>query len=158
MSLTVNRCYIQPITSAGALVAAAPGADASLTGRGVYTLAAGTYHFPLPVGGSSMVDVHMSHDAAIAITSATIETCGHAVDEVSNHSALACDWADQDPSTAFVATKGAGTTATNGVVAVVAGNLGLADWQISGIAAPRARLTLVVATAGEVRVSFTGKD
>lgn len=159
MGTQVNRCYITPISTAG--VAQAPTSDATfLNGRGVFTLtAATTYHFVLPIGGSTVIDAHLTHDLAIAITSAKIETCSHGVSEVPNHSAVAGEWMDQDPSTAFVALVGAGTTHSSGVVAVVAGNAGGADWQIEGFAAARGRLTIVVgATGGEVRVSFTGKD
>lgn len=160
MGLAANRTYITPIKSDGTTPTFAPGADATLTGRGVYTLVAGqTYYFPLPVGGSSMYDVHLQHDAAIAITSATIETSSMGESEVSNISAVAGAWMDQDPSTAFVATVGAGTTATNGVVAVVAGNVGGADWQVSATGAARSRLEVVVgATGGEVRLGFCGKE
>lgn len=157
MSRAVSRCYIQPITSAGVLV---PQTSESTfdTARGVYTLAAGTYYFILPVGQAAICDVHLTHDAAIAITSATIETCSHGRSEVSDFSSIAGEWMDQDPSTAFVALKGASTTHTNGVVAVVAGAAGGASWQISGLAADRMRLAVVVGTQGEVRLSFVGKD
>lgn len=155
--LAVNRCYINPITSAGVLVD--PSSESTWSSaRGVFTLAAGTYYFPLPVGGARLVDIHLTHDPVIAITSATVETCGHGREDVSDYSSVGGEWMDQDPSTAFVATVGAATTATNGVVAVAAGNAGGANWQIDGIAAPRARLKVVVATQGEVRLSFTGKD
>ncbi len=157
MSLAVNRCTIQPITSAGVL--ATPGSESAFStgGRGVYRLAAGTHYFPLPVGGATMFNVHLQHDAEIAAVG-TIETCGFAESEVADHSTVAGEWMDQDPSTAFVATVGATTTAASGVATIVAGNLGGADWQISLCSAPRARLKLVVTTAGEVRVGFTGKN
>lgn len=159
MSYVVNRQYITPITTAG--VAVAPSSDSSFsTSRGVFTLANGTtYYFPLPVGGATLFDAHLTHDAAIAITSATIETTGHAWSDVSDYSSVGGEWIDQDPSTAFVGIVGAGTTATNGVVTVVAGSAGGADWQVSGVASPRARLKVVVgATGGEVRLSLTGKE
>lgn len=157
MSRAVQRSYIHPITSAG--VPVDPGSDASFrTARGVYTLAAGTYYFMLPIGQAQICDVHLTHDATIAITSATIETCSHARSDVTDFSTIAGEWMDQDPSTAFVALKGATTSHTNGVVAVVAGNAGGASWQISGIGADRMRLAVVVATQGEVRLSFCGKD
>jgi hypothetical protein len=124
----------------------------------VFTLAAGTYYFPLPVGDSTMFDVHLTHDAAIAITSATIETCSHGVSEVSDVSAVAGEWMDQNPATAFVALVGANTTHSAGVVAVTAGAAGGADWQVSDCPAARARLAVVVATPGEVRLSFCGKE
>src|SRR5512139_1812376 len=98
MSRAVNRCYINPITSAGSLVA--PSSESTFaTARGVYTLAAGTYYFMLPIGQAQVCDVHLTHDAVIAITSATIETCSHAESDVANESAVAGEWMDQDPST-----------------------------------------------------------
>lgn len=157
MSRAVQRSYIQPITSAG--VPVDPSSESTfLTARGVYTLAAGTYYFVLPIGQAQVCDVHLTHDAAAAITSATIETCSHAKTDVTDYSTVGGEWIDQDPSTAFVGTKGANTTATNGVVAVTAGAAGGASWQISGVGADRMRLAVVVATQGEVRLSFCGKD
>lgn len=159
MSYTVNRCYITPITAAG--VGQEADSDATFeNGRGVFTLApVTTYFFILPIGGSVLMDIHLTHDAAIAITSATIETCCHAKTDVADTSVVGGEWIDQDPTTAFVATVGATTTATNGVVAVVAGNAGGADWQVSDCASPRARLKVVVGgTGGEVRLSFCGKE
>ncbi len=156
MTLAVNRCYIQPLTSAGVLVPQT--SDATFTtGRGVHTLAAGTYYFALPVGGATMFQVHLTHDAALAAVG-TIETCGHGKSEVSDVSAVAGEWIDQDPSTAFVGIVGATTTVSNAVVTVTAGNAGGAEWQISQCPSARARLKLVVGTGGEVRVSFTGKN
>jgi hypothetical protein len=157
MTLAVNRCYITPKHSDGTVQV--QDSDASFTtGRGVFTLGVATYYFPLPVGGASMFDIHLTHDAVIAITSATVETCSHAPSDVSDVSSVAGEWMDQDPSTAFVALVGATTTHTAGVVAVTAGNAGGANWQISGCPAARARLKVVVGTGGEVRVSFCGKD
>lgn len=157
MSRAVQRSYIQPITSAGALVA--PSSDSSFdTARGVYTLAAGTYYFVLPIGQAQVCDVHLTHDAAMAITSATVETCSHGRSDVSDHSAVAGEWIDQDPTTAFVGTVGANATVTNGVLAVTAGAAGGASWQMSGVGADRMRLKVVVATGGEMRLSFVGKD
>ncbi len=156
---TVNPQYITPVTAAG--VEQAADSDSSFaTGRGVFTLASGTtYYFVLPVGGSSMFDLHMTHDNAIILTSATIETCGHGRADVADNSSVAGEWIDQTQADAFVALVGAGTTASSGVVAVAGGAAGGADWQVSECSAPRARLAVVVGgTGGEVRVSFTGKD
>ncbi len=160
MGLTANRTYITPIKSDGTEAVFAPGTDATLTGRGVYTLTAGaTYFFALPVGQSAAYDIHLQHDAAIAITSATLESCSMAKSEVTDISTVVGAWVDQDPSTAYVATAGATTTHTNGVGAVVAGNVGALDWQVSGSAPWRARMKIVVGgTGGEVRLGFCGKE
>ena len=156
MTLAVNRCYIQPILADGTI----QDADAEPTftnGRGVYTLAAGTYFFVLPIGGSALADIHLTHDAAIAAV-ATVETCSHGKSEVADNSIVAGEWLDQDPSTAYVAMVGATTTQASGVVTIVAGNAGGAEWSIEGFAPARGRLKLAVTTPGEVRVSFCGKD
>ncbi len=160
MGLQVNRTYITPVKSDGALEEPDGGETTFVTNRGVFTLASGTtYYFPLPIGGTTIGDVHITHDAAIILTSAKIETCSHSPTDVSDYSSVAGEWIDQDPSTAFVGTVGSATSATNGVVAVTGGTAGGADWQISGLGAARARLAVVVAgTGGEVRVSFCGKD
>lgn len=156
MGLVVNRQYIAPILSTGVLQEA----DSESTfenARGVYTLAVGTYFFVLPVGGASMFDVHLTHDAALAAT-AEIETCSHAKSDVADTSVVGGEWMTQNPSTAYVAVEGATTTATAALVTVVAGNAGGANWQVSECPAARARLKVVVTTGGEVRVSFCGKD
>ena len=160
MGLNAHRQYITPLKSDGT-VEESDGVETTYTNsRGVYTLAAGTtYYYPLPVHCCTMFDVHLTHDSAIAITSATIETCSHSKDDVSDVSAVAGEWIDQDPTTAFVGSVGAGATVTNGVLAVVAGNAGGADWQVSQCPAYRARLKVVVgATGGEARVGFCGKE
>lgn len=157
MGLIVNRTYITPLLSDGTVQEQDPESTFA-NARGVFTLAAGTYFFPLPVGGATMFDLHLTHDAAIAITAATIETCSHGRSEVSDISVVPGEWMDQDPATAYVALVGATTTHVSGVVTVVAGNAGGADWQVSDCAAARARLKVVVGTQGEVRLSFCGKD
>lgn len=159
MGRTANQTYITPLKSDGTLQEA-DSESSFATSRGVFTLAANTtYFFVLPVGDSTFIDAHLTHDAAIAITSAKIESCSHNKTDVSDISVVGGEWIDQDPADAYVGTVGATTTATAGVVAVVAGNAGGADWQVGGFAAARARLTVVVgATGGEVRVSFCGKD
>ncbi len=159
MSYTVNRVYITPITAAGV----EQEADSEATfenGRGVYTLANGTtYYFMLPIGSSTMFDIHLTHDAGIIITSATLETSSHGKKDVADNSSVAGEWIDQNPAGAFVGLVGAGTSQAAGVVAVAGGSAGGADWQVSECPAARARLTVVVAgTGGEVRVSFCGKE
>lgn len=159
MGYTVNRTYIAPITTTGAPVA--PSSESTFqNARGVFTLAANTtYYFVLPVGGSTLFDLHLTHDAAIIITSAMIETCSHGRSDVSDYSTVGGEWIGQDLAAAVVPTEGANTSATSGVVAVTGGVAGGADWQVSEMSAARGRLKVVVgATGGEVRVSFCGKE
>lgn len=157
--VTTSTSYIQPIKSDGTLPAAAPGTDATVNGHGVYTLEANTtYYFPVGGQDATLVALHLQHDAAIAITSATVEDTCFPEREVSDYASTAGLWIDEDPTTAFVGVVGATTTQTNGVVAVVAGNVGGAMWHVT-TAARRTRLKVVVgATGGEVRVASWGKE
>lgn len=159
MGLTVNRTYITPIKSDGT-VQDADAESTFLNGRGVFTLAAlTTYYFILPVGASTMFDLHLTHDAAIVITTATIETCGHNKPDVPDFGTVAGEWVGHTPAGSYVPVEGAGTSATNGVVTTTGAAAGGAVWQVSENPAPRTRLEVAVgATGGEVRVSFTGKE
>jgi hypothetical protein len=146
--------------SSGTPVSPAPNADAVVVGRGVYTLTNGTtYFFPLGGQDSRIIGVHLQHDTAIVITSATIEDTCMAEAELTDYDTQAGGWIDEDPSTAFVGTKGANTTATNGVVAVTGGAGGGAMWHIADTGARRTHLKVVVgATGGEVRLGVWGKE
>lgn len=156
MGLAVNRCYITPIDSTGALQVE-DSESTWATGRGVFTLAAGTYYFVLPLGGSSMMDVHLTHDDAV-LAIATIQTCSHAKSDVSDYSAVGGEWISQTPTGSYVAVDGASTTNADGVVTVITGFAGGASWQASQCSSARARLELEVIVEGSVRVSFTGKE
>lgn len=151
-----STSFITPIKSDGTEEVQ----DATEFGRGSFTLAsATTYMYPLPAQDVPVLGVHLQHDAAIAITSATIEVCSFPPSEVSDFSDGAGEWFGLVPTTAYVPVDGATTTATNGVVAVVAGNIGGAHWDIADTGARRARLKIVVgATGGEVRVASWGKE
>ncbi len=151
-----NSAYVTPFTAAGAEQAQ----SAAEFGRGAFTLIAGTtYMFPLAAQDVLALGVHLQHDAAIAITSATVEVCSLPPQETSDFSDNAGEWFGLAPTTAYVPVDGATTTATNGVVAVVAGNIGGAHWDVADIGARRARLKVVVGgTGGEVRVSTWGKE
>ncbi len=156
---TASTSYVQPIKSDGTLVDPAPSADATVSGRGVYTLTTGvTYYFPLGGQDAPVLSAHLQHDAAIALV-ATIEDSNIPESEASYYASTAGLWIDEDPSTAFVGVVGATTTAANGVVTVVAGNVGGAMWHISDTGARRSRLKVVVGgTGGEVRVATWGKE
>ncbi len=160
MGRTVNRTYIAPIEDDGTPVE--PGSESTFeNARGVYTLEANsTYYFILPLGGSTMIDVHLTHDAEIVITLAQLETCSHAKSDVSDsHAEGDGSWIAQDPPSAYVAVAGADTSATGAIVAVAGGTAGGASWQGSDVASERARLAVATgASGGEVRVSLCGKD
>lgn len=156
---TISTSYIEPVSAAGVTPDAAPGTDAVVVGRGVYTLVANTtYYYAIGGQDASKIGVHLQHDAAIAITSATIEDCCFPESEAEWQSQVDGLWIPEDPTTAFVGTVGATTTQTNGVVAVVAGNVGGALWHVDS-AARRTRLAVVVgATGGQARLGVWGKE
>lgn len=151
----ISTAFITPIKSDGTLQVE----SAAEFGRGAFTLTNGvTYYFPVGGQDSKIVAIHLQHDAAIAITSATVEDCCMPPGDVTDYSTSAGEWIDEDPSTAFVGIVGATTTATNGVVAVVAGNIGGAMWHVT-TGARRTRLKVVVGgTGGEVRVASWSKE
>jgi len=157
---TTGSTYVQPYKADGTLETE----DGTELGRGTYTLASGTtYYFPLGGADTPVSSVHLQHDAAVIITTATIEDTnfpGRGPDgDVTDYSATAGHWIDENPSTAFVGTVGAGTSATNGVVAVTGGNAGGAMWHVADTGARRTRLAVVVGgTGGEVRVAVWGKE
>lgn len=153
--------YITPLLSDGTLQKQDADADTlggEGTGRGWYFLAAGTYYYVLGCGDGNLGSVHMQHDAAIAISSALVETCDLGVSECAHHSNNAGEWFGENPSTAYVPVDGATTTATNATVAVVAGNKGGARWNLADLGASRARLAVIVTTGGRLRVAFAAKE
>ncbi len=134
--------------------------DAATFGRGSFTLLAGTtYFFPLGGQDAPWLDAQCQWDSAIVITSITVETCSFPEGEVSDFSDAAGEWLKQNPSTAFVATAGAGTTVASGVVAVAGGAQGGCDFQMAENCARRTRLAVAVgATGGAMRVGTWGKE
>ena len=150
----ISTSYITPIKSDGTEQVA----SASEFGRGTFTLAAGTYYYPLGGQDSPVQSCHFQWDATIAITSITVEDCNMPESEVPNYSTVAGAWIDEDPSTAFVGTVGAGTTVTNGVVAHTAGAAGGCMFHIADTGARRTRLAVVVGTEGDIRCSAWGKE
>jgi hypothetical protein len=153
--------YLTPLLSDGTLQKQDVDGDVSGgegTGRGWYLLAAGTYYYVLPCGDGTISSVHLQHDTAVAASSVAIETGDLGKSECADHSNNAGEWFREDPTDAYVPTDGAGTTATQAVVAIVAGNKGGARWNVSDLGASRARLAIVVTTPGKVRVACAMKD
>lgn len=155
---TISTQYLQPIDASGNTVTAAPGADANLTGRGVYTLAANTTYYFIIGGQDARVDsFELEFDNAIVITTANIEDTDAAEAEVSNFNGPS--WAPETPSTAYVGVKGAGSSAANGTLTTIGTAQGCAVWHIADTGARRTRIAVVVgATGGEVRGSCWGKE
>lgn len=152
-----STSFITPVSAAG-VVQSPSGVE---FGRGSFTLAAATTYF-FPVGGQDggLVSAHLHWDAAIIITSLTVEDCDFPNSEISDfHAGTGGEWIDEDPSTAFVGTKGAGVTVTNGVVAVTGGALGGCRFNVADQGARRTRIKVVVgATGGEIRCAAWAKE
>lgn len=128
-------------------------------GRGVCTLTAGaTYYYILGGKPAPFQSIHLTgKTAALILTSASIQGCDH--DDVLDKSSTAGEWPTDQPTTAYVSTDGTGWSATNGVLAVVGGNLGGARWNDSETGVARKRLAVVVGgTGGDALVSWHGKD
>lgn len=162
---TTSMSYLKPIVmSTGAEVPAAPGTDANLTKRGAFTLtAATTYFFIIPSADVWCLSAHLVFDAAIALV-AKIEDCDFPEGEVDDYAdgsagVTAGFWVDEDPTTAFVGTVGAGNTVTNGVLTHVAGAQGGARFNVVDQGARRTRLRVDVgATGGEVKCGWWAKE
>lgn len=161
---TTSTSFVTPIKSDGTTETE----DATEFGLGSYTLASGTtYYYPLGGADSPFISAHVQWDASIVITSITVEDCNfpeprglaQATGEVAWHDDAAGQWIDEDPSTAFVGSDGAGVTVTNGVVAVAGGAQGGCMIHVTDTAARRTRLKVVVGgTGGELRVATWSKE
>lgn len=162
-----NRRYLTPIDTADGTT---PAGEAP---HGVYTLVAShTYRYLLPSSDTPFASVHLTGiDAALIITSATVQDCNHAgrtkqedptSGDVSDISTTDGDWINERPPNGYVAADGTGwsvgTGATACVVAAAGGNVGGALWHIAETGAARICLLVVVgATGGKARVSAAGK-
>ena len=154
----ISTSYITPIKSDGVVQVE----SATEFGRGAFTLASGTTYF-YPLGGqdSPFLSAHCQWDASIIITSITLEDCNFpdGTSGVEWHDDAAGEWIDEDPTSAFVGTDGAGVTVTNGVVAVAGGAQGGCLFHMADTGARRTRLKVVVGgTGGEMRVAAWAKE
>lgn len=129
-------------------------------GHNVFTLAANNT-YALILGGPTAPFLSATltgMDAALVITSATIQDTDHHAIDVPNTSVVVGEWLSETPSTAYVATAGTGWSVTNGVVAAAGTGVGGARWNVAETASYRTRLLIVVGAAGgRVRVSSHGK-
>lgn len=130
-------------------------------GRGIFTLAANTtYVFVLGGADAPFISATLTgYDAAMILTTVTVQDTDHPEQEVTNHSTVAGEWVSEDPTTAFVGADGTGWVPTNGVLNVAGTGVGGARFNVAETAAFRTRLIVVVgATGGRVRVSSHGKE
>ena len=106
---TNSTSFSTPVISTGTVQE--PGT--ATFGRGTFTLLTGvTYFFPLGGQDASALSAHLRWDASIVLTSVTVEDCNFSEDDVALYDDAAGDWIDEDPSTAFVGSDGAGVTVT----------------------------------------------
>lgn len=152
----ISTSFITPVNAAGTIQT--PGA--AIYGRGTFLLVTGTtYYFPLGGQDATAVSAHVRWDSDIIIDSITVEDCNYSEDDVSNYADDAGDWIDEDPSTAFVGSDGAGVTATNGVIAVAGGAAGGCMFHMDGTGARRTRVKVVVGgTGGYMKISGWSKE
>ncbi len=152
-----SSSYITPVKSDGVLQAQ----SATEFGRGAFTLALSTTYY-FPVGGQDcpFLAIHAHWDAAIILTSMTVEDCGFPESEVSNYDVSTAGlWLKKSTTTMFVEVIGTNVTNTSGVVAASGGAAGGAHWNIGNNGARRTRVAVVVAgTGGEMRLSSWGKQ
>ncbi len=154
--------YVTPIDVA-ASVALTPDAIVYLTNespRGFYTLASGsTYVYEVGGPDAPYISASIAWDASIIITSITVEDCDWPAVDVSPFATSNQDWFDEDPAAAFIATKGAGVTNTNGVISVAGGAVGGCRYNIEQTGAMRTRFIVVVGgTGGKLRFASHGKE
>ena len=157
---TTSTSVVTPLTNAG--VDAAKGTDSTFDpSRGVFTLTNGTTYY-IPLGGQDAAIVHatLQGDAAIVITSATIEECTLSPDLVDDYSDTAGDgWFATDANRIISAAEGTNWAATSDVGSSTGTNKGAVCWNITDNGARRLRIKLVIgATGGEVRCCVWGKE
>lgn len=160
-----SRKYLPPIDTADGSTPAEDG------GHGIYTLVAGhTYRYILPSLDTPFASVQLTGiDAALVVTSATVQDCNHAGSttsrtggDVPDTSLVVGEWINERPTNGYVAVDGTnwsvGSGATACVVSSTGTNVGGALWHIAETGAARVSLLVVVgATGGKARVSAAGK-
>ena len=146
--------YVTPLQSNGAY---APTSASS--GRGWFTLAAGTYYVPLGGHDADWLSAMSQWGATGTITSITVEETDAPQEDVSDFAASAGNWFAVDAARITSAVNGAGTSAnTNDVLAhsVAGAGGGIQDIQDQG--ARRTRLVVVVATQVDMRFYAWAKE
>lgn len=136
------------------------------------TLPAGTYFFPLggPASGTpnetALASAHLKWNAALAAT-ITVETSnfpakiggttGQGGDDVTDYDTTAGNWIIENPSTAIVAVTGSGNSSTAATVTAGGSAAGGCTFHLGNLGTRRARIKVVVATGGVLRVNVHGK-
>lgn len=149
--------YIIPINSSGdQLTNEGP--------RGAFTLASGqTYRYILGARHAPYFSVQLQGlDSALVITSTAIKDCNADERDIDDKNTDNGGWIVEDPATSFIAADGTGWTGnspSSGSVAAAGSGVGGAMIHITGGAAARCLLEVVVGgTGGRLRVSSHSKD
>ncbi len=157
-----STSFLTPVKSDGTVQVASN----TEFGRGTFTLTSGTTYY-LPIGGQDcpISSLHCHWDAAIILTTLTIEDCnapgGNAsTSEVPSYVSGATGlWIPEGDTTSVVKCVGAGASATSGVVAVTGGAAGGCMFHVADTGARRTRLAIVVGgTGGEMQFWGWGKE
>lgn len=154
-----NATMIQPVKSDGTL--AAVGSDATFDpSNGVYTLTAGaTYYVEIPCADAPWFSLQTQGDAAIILTSVTLESTNLAPHECALTDDNAGQWLAIDAGRIISTAEGTGWTATSDVIAASGGNAGGAVQNVTDEASRRARAKIVVGgTGGEARFTAWAKE
>jgi hypothetical protein len=135
--------------------------------NGNLSLSAATWY--LVLGGTSdalLESLHMKWSTAFAAT-ITFETCnfprykggaGSGTSDVTDHSTVAGNWIQENPSTAYVGVVGTGNSATALTITAGGTNAGGATVHLGNLGTRRLRAQLVVSNAGTIRANAHGKD
>lgn len=162
----MTRCmqphFVTPIKSTGAEAAKSAGDTAfgASSNRGVFTLegTAAVYFIEIPAEDALVAALHTQGDAAIAITTVTIEESCMPPGEVSIYSDNPGEWLAVDAARITSAAEGTGWTNTSDVIGNSAGNAGGGMQVIADCGARRMRARVVVATEGQARFAVWAKE
>lgn len=156
-----SSTFITPLKSDGS--ALAPGGGDSTLGtsnRGVFTLVAGTtYYLPIPCADAPWAGLQTQGDAAVILTSVTLEESFLPPTEATDYSDNSGEWLAVDAARISSASEGAGWSNSSDVVAATGGATGGGVQTVTDCAARRMRAKVVVgATGGEARFTAWAKE
>jgi hypothetical protein len=130
-----------------------------------------TYYFPIGgsetefPGGAGLLSIHLQWAAAVAAVftlevsdfPAKVGGTAAGASDVTDYSAVAGEWLQVNPSTAYVPVTGTGNSVSSATVTAGGTNAGGALLDVSALGSRRVRIKAVVTTGGVVRVGAHGK-
>ena len=156
---STSTSFVTPYSAADTSPAAGSDAAFGANCRGVFTLVTGvTYYYDLGGADAKLIHLMMQGDAAIVITSATLEETDLSMTEAPLCSDVSGQWfaAHADRITSIA--EGTGWAVTSDVGSTSGGTQGGFAMNVIDQAARRSRLKVVVGgTGGEARVNVWGK-